>query len=377
VAANVLFVHNGGNWIRGSENALLTLLRGLDRSRITPVLVCSSEPLAALARLSGIRAICCPIPQIMLDGSETRLQFWRWLKTVKLVSALAREAGIRLVYCNGGSACQLGYYVGKLSRLPVIGHVHSPYNRRYILLYRLHRLSKVIAVSQAVRKMMLFKQTFRGTCEVVYNGVDIERFCPSNQRDLVWRERLGLTQDCIVFGQVSSLISRKGIDILLRAFQKLSIGQPNVRLVLIGDGPQRQSFAALSESLSISDKVVFMGETDPLPYYQNVVDVNILASRSDAFPLSLLEASACGLPNIGSAVDGIGEAISDSENGFLFEAGKEEMLAQKMSLLATQPALRADFGHRARQTAVERFSSKQYCTSIERIIEDQLSQSPR
>jgi glycosyltransferase involved in cell wall biosynthesis len=180
-----------------------------------------------------------------------------------------------------------------------------------------------------------------------------------------------------VFGQVSSLISRKGIDILLRAFQKLSIGQPNVRLVLIGDGPQRQSFAALSESLSISDKVVFMGETDPLPYYQNVVDVNILASRSDAFPLSLLEASACGLPNIGSAVDGIGEAISDSENGFLFEAGKEEMLAQKMSLLATQPALRADFGHRARQTAVERFSSKQYCTSIERIIEDQLSQSPR
>ena len=375
--ANVLFLHNGGNWIRGSENALLTLLRGLDKTRITPVLVCSSEQLAALARISGIRAICCPMPQIMLDGSETRLQFWRWLRTIKFLVALARGAGIRLVYCNGGSACQVGYYVGKLCRLPVIGHVHSPYNRRYILLYRLHRLSKVIVVSQAVRKMMLFKQSFRGTCDVVYNGVDTNRFCPSNQRNLVWRERLGLAQNCIVFGQVSSLISRKGIDILLRAFQKVSIGHPSARLVLIGDGPQRQSFAGLSESLSIADKVTFLGETDPLPYYQNVIDVNILASRSDAFPLSLLEASACGLPNIGSAVDGIGEAITDSENGFLFEVGKEEILAERMSLLATEATLRAQLGHRARQIALQRFSSKQYCTSIEWIIQDQLEHSRR
>jgi L-malate glycosyltransferase len=374
VPINVLFLHNGGSWIRGSENALVTLLRGLDKTRVTPVLVCSSEALAELAQANGIKAICCPMPQIMIDGSETRLQFWSCIKTVKKLASLTRKLGIQLIYCNGGSACQTGYYVGKFCRVPVIGHVHSPYNRRYILLYRLHRLSKVIAVSQAVRKMMLRKQRFSGPCDVVYNGVDIARFCPSNQREAVWRERLGFSEDCVVFGQVSSLISRKGVDILLRAFRMLSIRNPHVRLLLIGDGPQRQSFSALSQDLSISDKVHFLGETNPLPYYQHVIDVNVLASRSDAFPLSLLEAAACGLPNIGSAVDGIGEAISDSENGFLFEVGKQEILAQKMSLLAGEPTLRAELGQRARRTAMQRFSSEQYCTSIQQIILDHCQQ---
>ena len=369
MALNVLFLHTGGSWIRGSENALLTIMRGVDREKIQPFLCTSNNKLALLARAEGIETMVCRMPEIMVDGSSVQLPFLQSAMAIRTICSFAKQMKIQLLYCNGGSTCQIGYYAGKLAGIPVVSHLHSPYNRRYILLYRLHRAAKVIVVSKAVEKAVLGKQRFLGNCEVVYNGVDLNRFQPARERNGNWRKRLGLPAEGVVFGQVSSLIPRKGIDVLLRAFQIVSASSPDSRLVLVGDGPQHSEYSTMVRQLRLSGKVLFTGnQDDPLPYYQQVFDVNVLASRSDAFPLSLLEAAACGLPCIGADVDGIGEAVQDSQTGLLFESGKPELLAEKMLLLVSEPLLRKAYGIAGRQQATERFSMDRYCKSIQRII---------
>lgn len=366
---NVLFLHSGGQWLRGSENALLAALRGLRRTAVIPLVWSSNAELLAAAQREGIETMLGSMPEIMIDGEHVRLQFFSWAATIQRLWKLIERRNIQLLYCNGGSTCQVGYYPAKLARIPLICHLHAPYNRRYVLLYRIHRASRVIFVSRAIQKSILQKQPFAGRSEVIHNGVDIHRFHPVREREHPWRERLGLPSGAVVFGQVSSLIERKGIDILLRAFAITSAQEPTARLVIVGDGPQRGEYEVLADKLGIQGRVVFTGnQIDPLPFYQHVLDVNVLASRSDAFPLSLLEASACGLPNLAASVDGIPEAVADQVTGFLFAAGDHQMLAAKMLLLLQSLPLRRALGEAGRQRAVGEFSMEHYCQSIERVI---------
>jgi glycosyltransferase involved in cell wall biosynthesis len=180
--------------------------------------------------------------------------------------------------------------------------------------------------------------------------------------------------DSVVFGQVSSLISRKGIDVLLRAFQLLLRDYPEAHLVIVGNGPEGKDFVALSEQLGLSPKVRWVGnQTDPVPFYQHVLDINILASRSEAFGLSLLEASSCGLPNLAADVDGIPECVVEGQTGLLFHREDHVMLAEKMALLAGSHTVRCDLGMAGRQMAVRDFSIEAFSRSIERIVLEQIS----
>ena len=370
---NVLFLHSGDNWIRGSEAALLTLLRGLDREKIVPFLFCNQAVLGDMAQKDGIGTIVYPVPQIMIDSGTVRLQFVQWVKTVYKVLSLVRKRNIRLLYCNGGRPSQVAYYVAKIAKIPIVCHVHSPYNRRYILLYRFHRASKVIFASRAIQTYIRGKQSLVAPSEVIYYGVDEESFRPAPERVARWREELLIPPDYIVFGQVSSLINRKGIDTVLRAIQMVSREYPKVRVVLVGDGPQRGEYVALVEELALKGIVHFVGyQPNPLPYYQHVFDVNVLASREEAFGISLVEGAACGLPNLGANADGIPEIILDHRTGLLFEPGNYRDLAEKMLELARNPSLRRDLGAAARRSVEERFSRAEYLRSAERAILERL-----
>lgn len=353
---------------------LLTILMGLDRSRFEPHLVTSNPALAAECRARHITTHEARLPEMMVEPPQVQLPILKWAKDLLHLRRLIRDWKIDAIYCNGGSSCQIGYYAGKLAKLPVISHLHSPYNRRYLVLYRCNRASRVIFVSQAIRDQALAKEKFLGRCAVLHNGIDAERFRPPIRRDASWRDRLSIPLDSVVFGQVSSLISRKGIDVLLRAFANVLGRNSRARLVLVGDGDQRDEFMSLAEELRIDGKVVWTGnQNNPLPYYQHVFDVNVLASRSDAFPLSVLEASSCALPNLASNVDGIPESVRDGLTGMLFEPGDDATLADKMIVLANSPAERERLGHAGREMIRASFSLDNFCRAVESALSEEVS----
>ena len=148
---------------------------------------------------------------------------------------------------------------------------------------------------------------------------------------------------------VGSLIERKGLDTIVRALALLP-PDPPTSLILLGDGPERQSLAALARSLGVADRVELPGAVpaSEVDTFLSRADVFVLASRSEGRPNALLEAMAAGLPVVASDIDGVRGLIRDRENGLLFSPAGHQELASRLHELGSDPALAAKLGAAAR-----------------------------
>lgn len=355
-----MFLHHGAFWNRGSEKVLLGLLGNLDKGRFEAVLVCNHELLAAEAENQGIRTYRIEWPEVMIDADYIKLQFIKVFKTVLSLRTLVRREKIDVLVCNSGLTTQAGYYAARLCGIPCVSYVHSPYTMRYIYLYRVHKSDRVIFVSDAIRSYMNKKVAFTDD-RVIHNGIDIERYKPVVSRNRRIIDGLLIDESKVVIGQIGSLIHRKGIDILIDAGKKLAERGLEFHVVLVGSGAEEDRFREIVSSLRLGQYFTFYGNTDtPDIFYKHIFDINVLASRSEAFGLALAEGAACGLPCVGSNTEGIPEVMLDNETGLLFESGNADDLANKLELLIREPALRKEFGNNGRKYVVVHLSlSKQ------------------
>lgn len=372
--SNLLFLHSGGTAMRGSEISLLKILSGIDRQRFGLFVICDQLMYKQAVEAAGIEACCTEIPEIMVDGSYLRLQLASFFRTVYFLVDFIRRNDIRLIYCNNGLPSQVGYYAAKLTGLPIISHIRSPYNLRYILLYRMNRVTARVFVSRAIMEEFCKKKEPEGYSTVIYNCVDTDRFAPAQRKDTRLRADLGIKPDQVVVGQVGSLIYRKGVDVALKALALAREKNPALHLVLAGTGEDEADFRHTADAMGVLRSVTFLGEVrEPLALYQRVFDINLLASRREAFGVSLIEGSSCGLPAIGSRVDGIPEIIEDHLSGLLVPPGDVAALAEAMLRLASDRMLRERMGTAGREIVLSKFSLERYIASVQRVIEAALA----
>ena len=171
-----------------------------------------------------------------------------------------------------------------------------------------------------------------------------------------------------IVGSLGRLEEQKGFDILLRSLTEL----PDVTAVVVGDGSGRQGLIEFSESLGISDRVVFPGWSDRARDHLTTFDVFVLPSRGEALPLSILEAMFAGLPVVAADVGGIGEAVVDGETGSLVPPNDPIALAGAIRELLADPARRRDMGRRARDRAHQRFTAEAMAAQFE-VLYDELA----
>jgi len=195
---------------------------------------------------------------------------------------------------------------------------------------------------------------------VIPNGVDIDRFCPANEPERhVLRDQLSLPQSATLAVFTGRLEPQKNVDNLLLAWKQVELNArpgEDARLLILGDGAQKSALFALAEQLDITDSVHFVGRVDQVGNYLRAADLFVLPSRAEGLSNALLEAMACGLPPIATAVGGTPEVVEQGVNGLLVPPGDAAALAGALADLLTDPALRARLGEAARQTVVERYS---------------------
>ena len=169
---------------------------------------------------------------------------------------------------------------------------------------------------------------------VIPNAVDIERFSTSQQRDEALAAELGL-QGKSVLGFIGSFYAYEGLPLLVRSLPAILAKSPDVRLLLVGGGPQEPEVKALVERLGLSDNVCFTGRVphDEVGKYYDLVDIFVYPREHMRLtdlvtPLKPLEAMAQGRLVLASDVGGHKELIRDGENGRLFNAGSSEALAE-------------------------------------------------
>lgn len=185
------------------------------------------------------------------------------------------------------------------------------------------------------------------------NGIDPEVFRPADgvtKRAL--RSELGLGPHPLVLYS-GRLAWQKGLDVLLDAWPNVVARVPVARLVLVGDGEQRAALESQAERNGITGSVRFVGASTNVSEWLRAADVFVLPSRAEGMSVSLMEAMACALPVVATAVGGTPEVLADGRNGRLVAPEDPSAIAQ--SILESLVA-RAPLGEAARADILARFS---------------------
>ncbi len=201
---------------------------------------------------------------------------------------------------------------------------------------------------------------------VVPSGVNVARFKPSDRLKI--RQQLGLDPDAFVVAYVGRMLPRKDVRNVVRA-SAILMGQTEapVQLLLVGGEtlepdpvttPEIGELQRLAHELGIADRMTFTGRRQPdeLRHYYCAGDVAVTTPWYEPYGLTPLEAMACGVPIIGSAVGGITFTVQDGETGFLVPSCDPEALAGKLHYLLVNPDERTRMGHLARLRVEREFT---------------------
>ncbi len=207
--------------------------------------------------------------------------------------------------------------------------------------------------------------------EVVPNGVDINLFQTKYDESEVkaLRDNLGIKDDFVVI-TTSRLVYKNGVDILINAFAKVKEKRPNLKLLIIGDGPELRKLKVISEKLKVDDNVLFLGQIPQkdLPLYFRVADIFCRPSRSEGLGNSFLEAMASGVPVVGPLVGGITDFLSHCLTGLVSKPEDPEDLAEKINCVLSRPDIRKKIVDNAKALAEKSYSWETVSEKMERIF---------
>ena len=204
----------------------------------------------------------------------------------------------------------------------------------------------------------------RSKLRTVLNGIDLDRYERSEERAGV-RVELGIPLGARVIGTVGRLNEVKRQDHLIRALNALGADSADVRLLLVGDGPERGTLERLVAELGLSARVHFAGYQSAPERFLPAMDVFALTSRLEGLPLALLEAWAAGLPVVSSAVGGVPKVVRDGETGLLFPNGDEPALVRALRELLNDPAKAARLAAAGRAVVRRDYSLERMASEYE------------
>ena len=232
------------------------------------------------------------------------------------------------------------------------------------------RVDRVVALAEMHREYLVTKEGIdHRRITVIPNGVDVGKYQPGPRRaDLA--ADLGIREGDVVITTVASLKPVKGIDLLLRAAAEILPEVPGARFVVAGDGAERENLTRLAADLGISERVTFAGIRDDIDDILRLSDLFVLPSRTEAFPVAVLEAMASGLPIISTDVGSVREQIEDGANGVLVPPGDAGAIAAAIRGLLSQPEQMSEFGRRSRAIAEAKFRIDDMCTRREQLFSE-------
>ena len=260
----------------------------------------------------------------------------------------------------------------------VIIEEHSTYFEKkfyHILIDKLLSIftDKIIACSKSV---LYFTAKQEGIKKdkffLIYNAVDEKRFnVPASKSDL--RKKYGFSENDFIVGTVGMVIPIKGHRFIVEAASSLQNVIPGLKVLIIGDGEGKDALERSVRSGNLEKKVIFMGERQDVPELMKIMDIFVLPSLQEGFPMTILEAMYTGLPVIASDISGIPEIIENGENGLLIPPSDVSLLKEKIIALYNDVNLRARYGSNARKKIESGYLPEHYMFKLEGLYQSLLN----
>jgi len=207
----------------------------------------------------------------------------------------------------------------------------------------------------------------------IYNGIDPARFLSSSRGRL--RRELGLSPDTRLIGTVANLRQSKGYEFLVRAARHVANSVPNARFVAVGEfeTENRREVADLVTEMGLEDRIFFLGFREDIPEILGDLDVFVLASVSEGFPLATLEAMAAAKPVVVTRCGGPEEIVEDGHTGFLVPPANVEALAERICEVLHSPERARTLGCNARAKVQSRFTLDHMIDEYQKLYDRVLS----
>jgi glycosyltransferase involved in cell wall biosynthesis len=250
------------------------------------------------------------------------------LKTLIKLSLTLKRLNADIVHTHHIGPLFYGGASAKILSKSVVHTEHDAWHlnnqRSYQLQKKLLYLLKPKVVADAVHVGTEFKRLFPDIDPtIIHNGIDTEKFKPFSKTRA--RQYLSLPKTAKLIGCAARLENVKGHNILISAFAQLQ--DKDTYLILAGSGSLKIKLQHHAKILGVEKRVIFLGHVSNMNMFYNAIDVFCLASYQEGFPLSPLEAQACGLPCVLTDVGGCRETVSE-KSGVLVEAGNVHSLAK-------------------------------------------------
>ncbi len=350
----------------GPQRCACELARRLDRSRFDVRVV------AIRGGALGDRLQRDGIPVTVLGTRRT----WALFKMPMLTEFLRSER-INLVHSHLFRADLVGRPAARLAAVPHVVHTaHTGEGRFRPWQFAYARFlggycDRIICLSESALE---YHKTHTGlpshAYTVIPNGVDAAAFAGDDERRRELRSQWKINPDQMVAAYVGRLAADKGIDILLAAISHLGARGNPVDVVIAGDGKKRhlvENFIAHGEG---GDHCRLLGFVDDVPALLSAVDMLVMPSRWEGWPLAVGEAMAASLPVIGTDVPGVRDLVVDGQTGVLIECGKVVALSDAIMRLAGDAQLRAQLGRAGRKRIREEFPIEATVAAHEKLYEE-------
>lgn len=344
----ILHIDTETGW-RGGERQLLLLAEGLKKRKIPQLIL--GKPGSALESRCSDHGL--PFEALAMKGE------WD-LASVKAIRAIVEERKIRLIHTHTAKAHTLALFAkSKLPSTKLVVSRRVDFSIRKNLFsiwkYKSKRNDLFLTVSNKIREILLRDGVDPAKTVTVHSGIDFS-FTKKLPDPARYKKEFSIKKDTIVIGNVAALVDHKDQKTLLHAVAKIDPSK-NFKLLILGEGELRKELEDLTNSLGISDRVIFTGYRQDVPDILSLFDIFTLTSKEEGLGTSILDAMAVGLPVVATKGGGIGEMLTHEKGAFLAEVGDSDSLSKYYEILIDDSKLRKNFGTFNKES-VKRFSIK-------------------
>ena len=358
----ILYVITKSNW-GGAQRYVFDLATNLPENEFDAVVVTGGNgPLIKKFDAAGVKTI--PIPYLQRDVNILK-ELLSFLDLLKIFRAEKPD----IIHLNSSKVGGLGALAAFVAKLTIKNYkpktvftVHGwAFKENRSLLWQITIFlicwfsslfqDKIILVDTAdfetAKKFIPLRKLV-----LIFNGIGKINFLPREEaRIFLGQKKGGIESDTILIGTIAELIKNKGLNYLIDAAEliKPRVANKELRIIIIGDGEDREKLQKQIKSLGLEEGVFITGFVPDARHYLKALDIFVLPSLKEGLPYSVLEAMAAGLPIIASQIGGIPDLIEQDKEGLLVPPKDSTTLADIIIQLYADAKKRQILGNNARK----------------------------
>jgi len=366
----ILYVIDGIEF-GGGERVFAQLLNGLPEDRFEPYLASAPND-AFLKNIKSKNLVFYPVDFSNRFNPLPLMRLYRIVKSQR----------IDIVHSQGARADFFARIAAKLAKVPImISTVAMPvegYNVGYLkrFLYQtFDRFSErfvdyFLVVSSVLKENMIEVHGIPPDKIIkIYNGIETDYYKPVGNEEMRYkiRREFAVNDSDILIASLGRLVWQKGFEYFLHAIPEILREIPDARFILVGDGPLRPELERLAVELGEGDKIIFAGYRSDVRDVLAALDIVVIPSVLEGFPMITLEAMAMAKPIVAAKIDGITEQITDGINGILIPPKDSSAIAQAIIRLINDRESGKKLGLAARKRVEQEFSVEKMVAEIEKV----------